>query len=129
MKSLVRIAVVGAFAAAVATATVTSAVAQDATVLSAGGGAKVRWVALGDDMYITDVMADGHSAVGTYQYGSGGTQYFYWNRDGQGTTRYVNLNLVEHAALAVGAMEGEWDGTVTGGLIWRTLNTEDVSTT
>src|SRR6476659_9537797 len=84
MRSLTRIAVVGAIAAAVATATTTAAVAEDATVYSAGLGAKVQWVAYGDDMYITDTEADGHSAVGTYQWGA--TQYFYWNRGGKGTT-------------------------------------------
>jgi hypothetical protein len=127
MRSLTRIAVVGAVAAAVATATTTAAVAEDATVYSAGLGAKVKWVAYGDDMYITDISADGHSAVGTYQWGA--TQYFYWNREGNGTTRYVNLNLTEHTLFAVGAMLGDWEGTPTGGLIWRTLSTQTVNTT
>ncbi|MEH0442261.1 MULTISPECIES: hypothetical protein [unclassified Streptomyces] len=127
MRSLTRIAVVGAIAAAVATATTTAAVAEDATVYSAGLGAKVQWVAYGDDMYITDTEADGHSAVGTYQWGA--TQYFYWNRGGKGTTRKVNLNLTEHQLFAVGAMLGDWQGTPTGGLIWRTLSTTTVNTT
>ncbi|WP_329335175.1 hypothetical protein OG866_15545 [Streptomyces sp. NBC_00663] len=127
MKSLARIAVVGAVAAAIATATSTVAVAEDATAYAAGGGAKVEWVAYGDDMYITDTSADGHSAVGTYQWGE--TQYFYWNSNGNGTTRYVNLNLTEHTYFAFGAMLGDWQGTPTGGLLWRTLNTLDVWTT
>ncbi|SNX63753.1 hypothetical protein SAMN06272735_5564 [Streptomyces sp. TLI_55] len=128
MKSLARIAVVGAMAAAIATTTVTAAVAEDATVYSIGNrGAKVDWVAYGDDMYITDEVADGHSAVGTYQWGE--TQYFYWNSNGKGTTRYVNLNLTEHAYFAFGAILGDWQGTPTGGLLWNTLNTKDVWTT
>ncbi|MEV7892551.1 hypothetical protein ACWD3I_11405 [Streptomyces sp. NPDC002817] len=126
MRSLARMTVVGAIAAAVATATTTAAVAQDGTVYSAGGAqAKVRWVADGDHMYITDQIADGHSAVGMYQFDD---TYFYWNREGQGTTRHVNLDLPENRPLPVGAMIGEWEGTATGGLFWNTLSTIDLST-
>ncbi|MEV7892552.1 hypothetical protein ACWD3I_11400 [Streptomyces sp. NPDC002817] len=125
MRPLARITVIGAIAAAVATATTTVAVAEDTTVYSAGLGAKVRFVAYGDHLYITDEIADGHSAVGTYQLGS---QYFYWNREGEGTTRHVNLDLPENRYFSVGAMLGEWEGTPTGGLMWNTISTEDIWT-
>ncbi|MFI6459250.1 hypothetical protein [Streptomyces sp. NPDC050528] len=126
MKALMRISFIGAIAVAMAAGTTTTASAEDAVVYSDGLGAFVQWVAYGDDMYITDEIANGHSAVGTYQLGS---QYFYWNRDGKGTTRYVNLNLPEHTYFSVGAMEGDWQGTATGGLLWSTIETKDVYTT
>lgn len=126
MKSLMQIAFIGAIATAVAATTTTTAVAEDAEIYSFNGGARVHWVAYGDDMYITDEVANGHSAVGTYQLG---TQYFYWNREGKGFTRYVNLNLPEHVTFSIGALEGDWEGTATGGLLWSTITTKDVSST
>ncbi|MFD0338822.1 hypothetical protein ACFVH0_08985 [Streptomyces sp. NPDC127117] len=127
MRLLVRAAIIGTTAAVLATTASTSAMAEDATVYSAGLGAKVKWVAYGDHLYITDQVADGSSAVATYQMGSG-TQYFYWNSKGKGTTRHVDLDVPENRLIAVGAMSGEWQGTPTGGLDWNSISTTTVST-
>ncbi|BBJ41281.1 hypothetical protein SSPO_039990 [Streptomyces antimycoticus] len=105
----------------------TSAYAEDATVYAGGAGAMVEWRAYGDHLYITDLEADGQSAVGIVQLGNG-TAYYYWNTDGNGTTRHVNLNLPENRPLAVGAAVGNYQGTPTGGLIWSSVSTKSVST-
>ncbi|WKX12195.1 hypothetical protein [Streptomyces sp. NL15-2K] len=125
MKSLARIAIVGAVAPAAVTSMSTAAVAEDEYVLSHGLGAGVEWVANGDHLYITDKIANGHSAIGFLEYD---TRYYYWNRNGQGATRHVNLDLAENRAIAVGAMEGDWEGTATGGLIGDTLHVKSTST-
>ncbi|MFF9027869.1 hypothetical protein [Streptomyces iakyrus] len=125
VRSLARIAVIGAAAAAVATATSTSAFAEDATVSSVGLDARAEFVANGDHLYIKDLRKDGHSAIGIIERG---TQYYYWNRDGVGTTRHVNLDLEENRAIALGAVIGDWSGTPTGGIIWSTLSTRTIST-
>lgn len=104
----------------------TSAFAEDAEVHSYGNGAMVKWRAYGDHLDITDLEKDGHSAVGVYEIGS--DKYYYWNTGGKGTTRYVNLNLPEHHAIAVGAAVGDYQGTPTGGLDWSTLSILTVST-
>lgn len=93
MKSLARIAIVGAVAPAAVTSMSTAAVAEDEYVLSHGLGAGVEWVANGDHLYITDKIANGHSAIGFLEYD---TRYYYWNRNGQGATRHVNLDLAEN---------------------------------
>lgn len=124
--SIFRAAVVGATAVILATAMSTSAFAEDAEVHSYGNGAMVKWRAYGDHLDITDLEKDGHSAVGVYEIGS--DKYYYWNTGGKGTTRYVNLNLPEHHAIAVGAAVGDYQGTPTGGLDWSTLSILTVST-
>ncbi|MER5446239.1 hypothetical protein ABT065_11445 [Streptomyces sp. NPDC002764] len=125
MRFLARIAVVGTAATMVAVATSTSAMAEDFTIYSVGLGAKAKFVANGDHLYVTDQVADGNSAIGIIELGD---QYYYWNRNGKGTTRHVNLDLPEHTAMALGAVEGEWSGTPTGGIIWSTLSTTTIST-
>ncbi|MFF4351656.1 hypothetical protein [Streptomyces sp. NPDC001530] len=125
MRSIARLAVVGAVAGVLATATSGSAFAEDYTIYSAGADARSKFVAYGDHLYITDMTADGHSAIGIIEVG---TQYYYWNRDGKGTTRHVDLDLPENHAMALGAVIGEWEGTPTGGIIWSTLSTATIST-
>ncbi|CAM5662154.1 hypothetical protein SANTM175S_02319 [Streptomyces antimycoticus] len=51
----------------------------------------------------------------------GSDTYYYWNTSGQGTTRYVNLNLPENRAVGIAAATGDYQGTPTGGLRWSTL--------
>ncbi|WP_328342983.1 hypothetical protein OG873_27750 [Streptomyces violaceus] len=125
MRSIARIAVIGAAAAIVAAATSTSAFAEDATIHSHGLDARAKFVAYGDHLYITDLRKDGHSAIGIIERGA---QYYYWNRDGVNTTRHVNLDLEENRAIALGAVIGDWSGTPTGGIIWSTLSTTTIST-
>ena len=126
MRSLLRIAVIGAIAATVATATSTTAFATEYYVSSIGVGAGVTFQTTGDHLYVTDKVANSHSAIGLIELGA--TRYYYWNRDGKGTTRHVNLDLPENRTIALGAIEGDWQGTVTGGIIWGTLSTQDVTT-
>ncbi|MFD5627155.1 hypothetical protein [Streptomyces sp. NPDC127072] len=83
-------------------------------------------MANGDHLYITDKIADGHSAIGIIQIGA--TQYYYWNSNGKGTTRHVDLDLPENRTIALGAVLGEWEGTATGGIIWSTINTSTIAT-
>ncbi|CAM5613650.1 hypothetical protein [Streptomyces purpurascens] len=125
MRSIARIAVIGATAAIVAAGTSTSAFAEDATIHSVGLDARSKFVANGDHLYITDMRKDGHSAIGIIERGA---QYYYWNRDGVDTTRHVNLDLEENRAIALGAVIGDWSGTPTGGIIWSTLSTTTIST-
>ncbi|GAA0555284.1 hypothetical protein GCM10010390_66730 [Streptomyces mordarskii] len=119
MKSIIRIVVVGAAAAVLATAMPTSAFAEDVHVDSRDYGARATWRPYGDHLEITDLEKDGHSAIGGYQMGS--DTYYYWNTSGQGTTRYVNLNLPENRAVGIAAATGDYQGTPTGGLRWSTL--------
>ncbi|MFC7825004.1 hypothetical protein [Streptomyces sp. NPDC057375] len=114
-------AAAGAVAAAIVAGTCTTAAAADASTTSAGGQARTRFQAYGDIFYIDDLVADGHSAVGTYQWGA--TQYFYWNSNGKGTTRKVDVDLTENLLFSFGSMVGDWEGTPTGGLLWNTLST------
>ncbi|TYR65403.1 hypothetical protein [Streptomyces parvus] len=125
MKSLTRIAVIGVSVTAVTLGTSTAATAENVTLTTMHGTARVEWVSHGEHLYITDRVADGHSAVGVYEMG---TKYYYWNSKGKGTTRHVNLSLPENRAIAVGIMTGDWQGTPTGGLHWDTLTTQTTST-
>jgi len=109
----------------VGTAMSGSAFAENAVMYSTGLGAKAEFVANGDHLYVTDQIADGHSAIGIIELGD---QYYYWNRNGKGTTRHVNLDLPENRTIALGAVVGEWSGTPTGGIIWSTIGTTTIST-
>ncbi|MGW2885817.1 hypothetical protein ACWDDN_10770 [Streptomyces griseoruber] len=126
VRSLARIAVVGAVAAMVATTTSTTAFATEYYVVSMNAGASATFESVGDHLYVSDRVANNHSAIGLIQIGS--SEYYYWNRDGKGTTRHVNLDLPENRAIALGALEGDWQGTPTGGIIWATLSTETAYT-
>ncbi|MGW6523149.1 hypothetical protein [Streptomyces sp. NPDC054962] len=125
VKSIVRLAGVAAITTTVSLATCTTASATEYGNWSHDLGAYVSFETVGDHLYITDKVANGHSAIGVID---DGTQYYYWNRNGQGTTRHVNLDLLENKAIALGAVEGDWQGTATGGIIWGTLSTRTIMT-
>lgn len=126
MRKPIRISIVGAVAATVAIATCTPASAVDEySVTSVHGGARSVFKTYGDILYVTDQIANGRSAIGVID---NGTKYYYWNRTGQGTTRKIDLDLPENRAIALGTVEGDWEGTATGGIIWATLKTDTIMT-
>ena len=83
----------------------TEQTAESASTLDASfciSGACVRFVAYGDHLYVTDNLADGHSAVGQINgYGS------CWNHYGAGTTAHCNINTAEGTIL-LRACTGEY---------------------
>ncbi|MEU6327500.1 hypothetical protein ABZ851_09465 [Streptomyces sp. NPDC047049] len=74
----------------------------------------------GDNLYITDDASDGHSVVAIVEQGS---QSYYWNRTGKGTTRHVDLDLHENGAVALRVCLADWQGTPAGGIRWDTCGT------
>ena len=81
-------------------------------------GGAIGFASYGDDISVSDTCADGHSAIGVVNVGS--SFYYYWNHDGAGSTREVNLNFREGQPLAIRSCLGEWKGTATGGIMWST---------
>ncbi|MGY0069235.1 hypothetical protein ACWZEH_21100 [Streptomyces sp. QTS137] len=73
-----------------------------------GNGATAIFRAEGEHLLITDERADGRSAVAQINYGDG--LYTYWNPNGQGTTRDVNLDIAEGVRVDVRACTGEYNG-------------------
>lgn len=74
----------------------------------------------GDHLYIGDDKTDGHSVVAIVEQGS---RRYYWNHDGNGTTRHVDLDLPENVTMALVVCLGDWEGTPTGGIRWDTCGT------
>ncbi|NEB76272.1 hypothetical protein G3I40_13715 [Streptomyces sp. SID14478] len=96
----------------------TASAGTDCTDYSDNGGAKVTFKAYGEHLLVTDVFGDYHSAVGGIEiYGDG--HYYYWNRDGKGTTRDVNLSITDGTSVIVNAFLGDWEGTPSGGISWN----------
>jgi hypothetical protein len=126
MKRFVQVVLGGSIVAGIAF-TSTAAYAESTYTVNAapGCGARSTFETEGDHLYISDTEADGHSAVGVIE---NGTKYFYWNSEGNGTTRHVNLDLPEKRAIALGAMTGEWQGTPTDGLIWPCFSSQTIMT-
>ncbi|MFW6690380.1 hypothetical protein [Streptomyces sp. MAR4 CNX-425] len=84
---------------------------------SDAGTATAKFKPYGEHLLVTDNSKDGHSAIGHVQitWGSA-THYWYWNRDGAGTTRDVNLSYKEGRSIFVGAYTGDWSGSATKGI-------------
>ncbi|MGQ4413860.1 hypothetical protein ACN6LA_006548 [Streptomyces sp. SAS_269] len=126
MRKIMRAVMTGGVAAGIAlTSTAAYADTTYTEYAAPGCGAKSVFKTYGDHLYITDTEADGHSAVGVIE---SGTKYFYWNSNGNGTTRHVDLDLPENIAIALGAMTGDWQGTPTGGLDFSCLSTQTIMT-
>ncbi|MGC9536225.1 hypothetical protein [Streptomyces sp. UG1] len=81
-------------------------------------GGKAHIKTHGEIFTITDLVKDGHSTIGIISIGGEGNEYYYWNRNGVGTTRTVNLSVKEGTPLSIKACLGDWKGTVTGGIRW-----------
>ncbi|MEU3664095.1 hypothetical protein AB0E77_30795 [Streptomyces sp. NPDC032940] len=71
----------------------------------------------GEHLIIKDRDADGHSIVAELRVDGYGT-YYYWNSNGSGTTRDVNLDFAENHHVTLRCLVGDWQGTPTGGIIW-----------
>jgi len=71
----------------------------------------------GEHLIIKDRDADGHSVVAELTVDGYGT-YYYWNSEGNGTTRDVNLSFAEDHHVTLRCLLGDWQGTPTGGIIW-----------
>lgn len=94
-------------------------------------GGKATFKPYGEHLLITDQSSDGHSAIGLISIGcdSPSCNYYYWNRDGLGSTRDVNLDLAEGTHIGLKACLGEWSGTATGGLMGGTCTSTWKETT
>ncbi|WP_326785744.1 hypothetical protein [Streptomyces sp. NBC_00151] len=94
---------------------------------SCESGGAIGFESYGDRVTVSDTCKDGHSAIGVVNIGD--TFYYYWNKDGAGTTRAVDLELREGQPLAIQSCLGEWSGTPTGGILWNTCGpvTNDVT--
>ncbi|MER7173489.1 hypothetical protein [Streptomyces mesophilus] len=86
----------------------------------ATNGGKATFKAYGEHLLVTDLEKDGHSTIGLISIGcdSPSCNYYYWNRDGQGTTRDVDLSLGEGTHIGLKACIGDWKGSATGGIMW-----------
>ncbi|MEV2211120.1 hypothetical protein AB0H86_06430 [Streptomyces sp. NPDC050997] len=71
----------------------------------------------GEHLIIKDRDADGHSVVAELTVDGYGT-YYYWNSEGNDTTRDVNLSFAEDHHVTLRCLLGDWQGTPTGGIIW-----------
>ncbi len=71
----------------------------------------------GEHLIVKDRDADGHSAVAELTVDGYGT-YYYWNSNGNGTTRDVDLDFAEDHHVTLRCLLGDWKGTPTGGIIW-----------
>ncbi|MCF2125915.1 hypothetical protein L1I79_05620 [Strepomyces sp. STD 3.1] len=127
MRTFVRACLTGCAATLLAVTTSTSAHAgEDIAVFAPADwneapkdtwGGKANFKAYGEILSITDMSSDGHSVVAVITYPGGGTQY-WWNSNGAGTTRKVDLEIAENGAVYLRACLAEWSGTPTGGIMW-----------
>lgn len=86
---------------------------------TAGCGALVYFVSYGEQLYVEDRAADGHSAVGVWYTPWTGTRYV-WNPHGAFSPRVDgNLSLPEGTAIAYMACLGEY-GSRT--VLWNTCS-------
>ncbi|MEV6289145.1 hypothetical protein AB0M41_01645 [Streptomyces sp. NPDC051896] len=90
-------------------------------------GAVVDFQSYGEIFDVNDTCGDGHSAVGVINVAS--SFYYYWNHDGHGTTRVVDLEFNEGQPLAIQACLGDWKGTATGGMLWSTCGPVNANVT
>lgn len=91
----------------------------DITVYTHGKTGKAKFKTYGDHLYISDLEKDGRSTVAIVDRGS---LYFYWNKNGAGTTVHRNLNLPEGVAVAVRVCEANWKGAANLGIYYDTCN-------
>ncbi|MEU0737966.1 hypothetical protein [Streptomyces sp. NPDC006134] len=106
MRKLLRSLVVPAAAAIGLCSSGVAFAGQDCVAY--GNGATAEFQAYGEVLRITDDSADGHSAVAQINYGDG--LKTYWNPNGQGTTRTIDLEVPEGTRVDVRACVGEYDG-------------------
>jgi hypothetical protein len=131
MRKLVRACLTGCAAAALAVVTTTSAHAGDDIASYADAdwsvapkdtwGGLASFLAYGEILNITDLSSDGHSVVAIIDWPGGGT-YYWWNSNGKGTTRKLDLEIPESKPVGLKACLGEWSGTPTGGIMWDTCD-------
>lgn len=129
MRNLIRAAVTGSAVTLLALTTMTSANAGDDLYAYAYAdndvapkdtwGGQVHFEDQGEHLYIKDLSKDGHSAIAIIEYPGGGREY-WWNRNGVNTTRDVNLDIKEGAAVYIRACLGDWSGSPTAGILWAT---------
>ncbi|GGS05298.1 hypothetical protein GCM10010252_49980 [Streptomyces aureoverticillatus] len=120
MRTLARTVLTGSVAALMA---LTSGTAHargsgpDITVHTWGDHGKATFKTYGDHLYITDLEKDGRSVVAIVDRGS---LYYYWNKNGAGTTVHRNLNLPEGVAVAVRVCTANWQGSPSKGIHYET---------
>ncbi|MFE3046889.1 hypothetical protein ACFXIY_07530 [Streptomyces albidoflavus] len=129
MRLLKRAAITLPMAAAITFAMTTSAHAgTDATAFTgwvydtSEAGGKVTFKHYGEHLLIEDRKKDGNSAIGAITFLPESTRYYYWNRNGAGTTRDVNLSMAEGKRCLLQAYLGNWSGTATGGIDWNSTD-------
>ncbi|MFI9170992.1 hypothetical protein [Streptomyces lincolnensis] len=71
----------------------------------------------GEHLIIKDLDADGHSIVAQLSVEGYGT-YYYWNSEGNGTTRDKDLEFAEDHHVTLRCYVGDWKGSPTEGIIW-----------
>ncbi|MEV7239937.1 hypothetical protein ACWDXT_20975 [Streptomyces sp. NPDC003236] len=106
----------GVAALATAQAGVASANDLDKSTESFPEGSRVTWHADGEHLLVKDTVADGHSAVAIFRWWDQSEDRYhtftYFNRDGEGTTRDVNMDLYEHTTVNFRACVGDWKGSL-----------------
>lgn len=132
MRNLVRVCLTSCAAALLAVGTATSATAGEDIYQYAPAdwsvtpkdewGGLAHFKAYGEILSISDESSDGHSVVAVISYPGGGTQY-WWNSNGAGTTRKIDLEIAEDGAVYLKACLAEWSGTPTGGIMWNKCST------
>ncbi|MFI1679864.1 hypothetical protein [Streptomyces sp. NPDC020607] len=97
---------------------------ENCTDKSDDGGATATFKHDGEHLLVTDNFRDGHSAIGHLEMADhSGDHYWYWNRNGKGTTKDFNLpNIVDGVGVHIGAYLGNWQGTADGGIDFNSNN-------
>ncbi|MEV8568455.1 hypothetical protein AB0436_23230 [Streptomyces sp. NPDC051322] len=122
MNKFMKVVSVGAtvITLALAGATNSQAASGDGTAYASGSAGKAHFQAYGEIFTVYDLKKDGHSAIGILSFGSASSNYYYWDRNGSGTSVKHDLSIAEGTPLHIWSCLGDWDGTVTGGLHWET---------
>ncbi|XKK63285.1 hypothetical protein HFP71_12950 [Streptomyces sp. ARC32] len=84
-------------------------------------GGLASFKAYGEILSIKDISSDGHSVVAIIDWPGGG-RYYWWNSNGYGTTRKLDLEIPEGKPVGLKACLAEWSGTPTGGIMWDTCD-------
>ncbi|WP_105975837.1 hypothetical protein [Streptomyces geranii] len=101
------LALAGAAALTLGSAGISAASSDGGTIYNTTGGAAVWFKAYGDHVWVKDIEADGHSAVGLSYVPYDGIDTENWVTGGNGTTVDFNYDFTENAYVYYRACVGE----------------------
>ncbi|MFF3374510.1 hypothetical protein ACFYXF_16390 [Streptomyces sp. NPDC002680] len=101
------LALAGAAALTLGSAGISAASSDGGTIYNTTGGAAVWFKAYGDHVWVADIEADGHSAVGLSYVPYDGVDTENWVTGGNGTTVDFNYDFTENAYVYYRACVGE----------------------